>query len=61
LYRDIWLLEQIALKTGIRNDLEAAFKGNCELVDDILTLSMFPYIYQFTKNLEKTKFVLLTP
>ena len=46
-YGDIWLLEQIAMKTGIRQDLEAVFDGNREIVDDILTLAMFPYITKF--------------
>jgi hypothetical protein len=46
-YGDIWLLEQIAIKTGIRKDLETVFDGNCEIVDDILTLAMFPYITNF--------------
>ena len=46
-YGDIWLLEQIAEKTGIRDDLERVFDGNRELVDDILTLAMFPYITKF--------------
>jgi len=46
-YGDIWLLEQIAIKTGIRKDLEAVFNGNREIVDDILTLAMFPYLTKF--------------
>jgi len=46
-YGDIWLLEQIAMKTGIRQDLEATFNGNREIVDDILTLAMFPYLTKF--------------
>ena len=50
LYGDIWLLEQIAVKTGIRQDLEAVFSGNREIADDILTLAMFPYITKFTYN-----------
>ena len=50
LYGDIWLLEQIAAKTGIRQDLETVFSGNCELVDDIITLAIFPYITKFTYN-----------
>ena len=50
LYGDIWLLEQVATKTGIRQDLETIFKGNCEIVDDILTLAMFPYLTKFTYN-----------
>jgi hypothetical protein len=50
LYGDIWLLEQVALKTGIRQDLELVFNGNREIVDDILTLAMFPYLTKFTYN-----------
>lgn len=50
LYGDIWLLEQIAEKTGLRHDLEVVFDGNCEIVDDILTLAMFPYITKYTYN-----------
>lgn len=46
-YGDIWLLEQIAIKTGIRQDLETVFNGNSEIVDDILTLAMFPYLTKF--------------
>ena len=48
LYGDVWLLEQVAIKTGIRHDLEAVFNGNREIVDDILTLAMFPYLTKFT-------------
>jgi hypothetical protein len=50
LYGDIWLLEQIASKTGIRQDLEEVFSGNIEIVDDIITLAVFPYITNFTYN-----------
>jgi len=50
LYGDIWLLERIAEKTGIRQDLEAVFNGNKEIVDDIITLAVFPYITKFTYN-----------
>ena len=46
-YGDIWLLEQIATKTGIIKDLETVFEGNREIVDDILTLAMFPYLTKF--------------
>ena len=48
LYGDIWLLEQVALKTGVKHDLESVFNGNREIVDDILTLAIFPYITKFT-------------
>ena len=47
LYGDVWLLDQIATKTGIRKDLETVFHGNREMVDDILTLAMFPYLTKF--------------
>ena len=50
LYGDIWLLEQIVSKTGIRQDLEIVFSGNREIVDDIITLAIFPYITKFTYN-----------
>jgi len=50
LYGDIWLLEQIAEKIGLRHDLEVVFDGNCEIVDDILTLAMYPYITKYTYN-----------
>ena len=49
-YGDIWLLEQVANKVGIRQDLEAVFEGNREIVDDILTLAMFPYLTKFNYN-----------
>jgi hypothetical protein len=47
LYGDIWLLEQVAEKTGIRRDLEVVFDENHEIVDDILTLAMFPYLTKY--------------
>jgi transposase len=50
LYGDVWLLEHVARKTGIRQDLEAVFDENIEIVNDIMTLAMFPYITQFTCN-----------
>ena len=50
LYGDIWLLEQVALRTGIRQDLETVFHGNREIVDDIITLAVFPYLTKFTYN-----------
>lgn len=42
LYGDIWLMEQIAETTGIREDLTKVFDGNKELVNAILTLAYFP-------------------
>ncbi len=50
LYGDVWLLEQVAKATGIRQDLEKVFEGNKEMVDDILTLAIFPYLTQYTYN-----------
>ena len=47
LYGDVWLLDQIASITGIREDLEVVFNGNSEVVDDILTLAMYPYLTNF--------------
>ncbi len=48
LYGDVWLMEQVAERTGIREDLEKVFDGNKEMVGDILTLAMFPYITGFS-------------
>ena len=50
LYGDIWLMEQIANQIGIRQDLEVVFNGNSELVDDLLTLAMFPHLTGYTFN-----------
>lgn len=41
LYGDIWLLEQIADKTGIRKDLLKTFDGNREMTNAVLTLAMY--------------------
>lgn len=41
LYGDIWLLEQIADKTGIRKDLLKTFDGNREMANAVLTLAMY--------------------
>ncbi len=50
LYGDIWLLEQIAEKLGLRADLRAVFDGNEEMVDMVLTLAMFPYLSKYSYN-----------
>jgi len=50
LYGDIWLLEQVAKATGIRQDMEKVFEGNKDMVDDIMTLAIFPYLTQYTYN-----------
>ena len=44
LYGDIWLLEQVAIKTGVISELMTVFEGNRDTVNDILTLSIFPFI-----------------
>jgi transposase len=49
-YGDVWLLEQVALKTGIRQDLLTVFESNAEMVNDILTLAFFPYLTGYTYN-----------
>ena len=49
-YGDIWLMEQIAAKTSIRQDLEKVFDGNKEIVDDIMTLAFFSYVTSYTFN-----------
>lgn len=41
LYGDIWLLEQVAIKTGLKDDLVKAFNGNKEIVDAILSIAMY--------------------
>ena len=46
-FGDICLLEQIAEGTGIRLDLGIVFDGNREIVDNIMTLAMFPYLTRF--------------
>ena len=35
MYGDIWLLKQVAVKTGIKQDLENVFNNNRKIVDDI--------------------------
>ncbi len=69
LYGAVWLLEQIAEKTEIRKDLMEVFDNNAEIVDDILTLAMYPClsngasynrlqrfqrVYRFPSNREMT-------
>ena len=49
-YGDIWLLEQIARKVGLYDDLMVVFNENEEIVKDILTLAMFPYLTGYSYN-----------
>lgn len=48
LYGATWFLQRVAEATGIREDLEKVFEGNKDMVDDIMTLAMFPYITNFS-------------
>ena len=41
LYGDIWFLEQVAERTGLRTDLVEALGGNREKADAILTMAMY--------------------
>ena len=41
LYGDIWLLELVADRIGLRDDLVKAFDGNREMADAILTMAMY--------------------
>lgn len=50
LYGDIWLLEKVADKIGLRKDLLTVFEGNTEMVSMILTLAMYPYIAKGSFN-----------
>ena len=44
LYGSLWLLEKIACKIGVYDDLLTLFKNNKNRVNEVLTLSLFPYI-----------------
>lgn len=48
LYGATWLMERIADRAGIRRDLDEVFDGNKDMVDDIMTLAMFPYLTNFS-------------
>jgi len=43
-YGDVWLLEQVADKVGLRADLMATFYENAEVVNDVLTLAYYSFI-----------------
>ena len=51
LYGDVWLLERVVDRVGLRKDLETVFDGNAEMVNDILTLAYFPFLtgYNYTR------------
>lgn len=50
LYGDIWLLNNVAAKTGLRSDLLSVFEGNEEQVNSILTLAYFSILTGYTYN-----------
>jgi hypothetical protein len=61
-YGDIWLLEQLIDKLGIRQDLMKVFDGNGEIVDDIITLAIFPMITEFSyRRLPRWQLVAKSP
>ncbi len=43
-YGDVWLLERVADKVGLRTDLMAAFHENTGIVNDVLTLAYYSFI-----------------
>lgn len=49
-YGDIWLLEQVADKTGLRSDLMRVFENNEEVVNSVLTLAYFSVLTGYTYN-----------
>jgi hypothetical protein len=38
------------MKTRLRQALQVVFRGNSEMIDDLITLAMFPYVAGFTYN-----------
>lgn len=49
-YGDIWLLEQVVDKTGLRSDLMRVFENNEEVVNSVLTLAYFSVLTGYTYN-----------
>lgn len=50
LYGSVWFLLQIAEQYGIIEDLRIVFEYNDNIVNDILTLAIFPYLTKFNFN-----------
>lgn len=42
-YGDVWLMERVADKVGLRTDLMATFHENAEIVNDVLTLADYSF------------------
>jgi transposase len=47
-YGATWLLDQVAERTGVKDDLMKVFDGNIEKVNQILTLAYFPFVDNLT-------------
>ena len=43
-------LDQVAERTGVREDLQTVFGGNTEIVDDILTMAYYPFLDNLSYN-----------
>ena len=43
-YGATWFLDQVAEKTGVKEDLMKVFGGNQEKVGEILTMAYFPFV-----------------
>ena len=49
-YGDIWLLEQVADRIGLRSDLMQVFENNEEVVNSVLTLAYFSVLTGYSYN-----------
>ena len=49
-YGATWLLDRVAERTGVREDLLTVFGGNSETVDDILTMAYYPFLDNLSYN-----------
>lgn len=49
-YGDIWLLEQVADKTGLRSDLMWVFENNEDVVNSVHTLAYFSELTGYSYN-----------
>ena len=49
-YGATWFLDQVAERTGVREDLQTVFGGNTEIVDDILTMAYYPFLDNLSYN-----------
>jgi hypothetical protein len=61
-YGHIWLLEQVAIKTGIWEDLLVVFDDDRKMADRILTLAIYPYLEQSSYDrLAKWQLIVKSP